>query len=370
MPFVDELQELEAVPAGYPFISLYLDVGHNEESAEEIRVFTRNRLRQALADTAGGRERHRLETDARHITAYLEDVIHARINRQSAGLGIFACAGQKYFQVVSSPEPFPSQMHIGDRPHLQPLRDRANGQKRLFAVHLDQHEQRIIELGVGAYQDRHGTHRKVSKHDRGGWSHLQYRRPIAAGARNEVAELRRVLIRLADETPGARIVLTGQEAAGGALRDSLPTRLAVRLLDALPGGLPAGEHQALSVALENARCMAPHDLDAQMEPELEAAMSPRRGARGLDEVLRAANAHSIRCLFVPEGFDARGWRCTSCASLGSFVRLQCNYCGGNVSSIDLRPELEGKVLSSGGTVYIVPRDRNIARRVLASLRYA
>ena len=370
MPFIDELQELEAVPTGYPFISLYLDVGHNEESAEEIRVFTRNRLRQALANTSGARERNRLEADARHITAYLEDVIHARINQQSQGLGIFACAGQKYFQVISSAEPFPSQLHIGDRPHLQPLRDRASGQKRLLAVHLDHLEQRIVELGVGSQSDGNGVHRKVSKHNRGAWSHLQYRRPVVGGAQVAVAEMACLLTRLADETRATPIVLTGEEAFCKALREALPAHIANRVLETLPAALSVGERQALEGAVENARFLAPQDLDAQMQPELESAMSPHRGARGIGEVLRAANAHSVGALFVPAGLAERGWRCTSCASLGTFVRLQCNYCGGNVESIDVAPELEIKVLKGGGTVYVMPRGRHISRGVVASLRYA
>jgi len=370
MPFVDELQELEAVPTGYPFISLYLDVGHNEESAEEMRVFTRNQLRQALAGANGARERSRLETDARHITAYLEDVIHARINRQSQGLGIFACAGQKYFQVISSPEPFPSQLHVGDRPHLQPLRDRAKVQKRLLAVYLDHLEQRIVELGVGSQKDLQGVHRKVKKHSRGGWSHLLYRQSVVSRKRVDVAGIARVLSRLADETHNTPIVLMGDEVHRKAFREALPARIAGRVLDVLPSVLPEGERQALEAALENVRFMAPHDLDAQMEPELESAMSPHRGARGVSEVLRAANAHSIRTLFVPGDLAERGWRCNSCGSLGTVVRLQCNYCGGNVESIDLGPELESKVLTGGGTVYVVPQGRNVSRGVVASLRYA
>ena len=370
MPFVDELQELEAVPTGYPFISLYLDVRHNDQSAEEIRVFTRNQLRKALADTAGARQRTRLETDARHITAYLEDVIHARVNRQSHGLGIFACAGQKYFQVISSAEPFPTQLHVGDRPHLQPLRERAQSQKRLLAVHLDPREQRILELGVGSHQDRQGRHRHVAKHSKGGWSHLQYRHSLAAPEKAGVERVRQVLIRLADEAPGIPVVLTGEDSLCNALRESLPTRIANKVLGVLPVDLSTAERNALDGVLENARFMAPHDLDAQMEPELELAMSPHHGARGIAEVLRAANAHSIRALFVPEGMTERGWQCSSCAALGSFVRLQCNYCGGNVASIDVCPELEGKVLAGGGVVYVVPRSRNLTRGVVASLRYA
>jgi peptide subunit release factor 1 (eRF1) len=369
MPFVEELQELESLPSGYPFVSLYLDVGHDEQSAEKMRVFTRNGLRQALSQAGCARERHRLEADARHITAYLEDVIHARVNRKSQGLGIFACSGQKVFQVVSSPEPFASQLHVGDRPHLQPLRDRALARKRILTVHLGPTEQRIVELGVGPHPEHKGTPREIAKHASGGWSHMRFRRIGRPNDTMAVAELAEALQRLSDEAVGVAILMQGDEGAQERLRMSLPARTVSRVLQSLPHSLSAAEARTLNEVLENTRHMAPHDLDAQMEPELEAAMSPHRGARGIDEVLRATNAHSVRSVFLSEDFAERGWRCTSCGALGAFVHLRCNYCGGNIESTDLRPELEARILTGDGTVNVFPRARALTHPVLASLRY-
>jgi hypothetical protein len=369
MPFVEELQELESLPTGYPFISLYLDVGHDDQAAEKMRVFTRNRLRQALSQVDDLRSRHRLETDARHITAYLEDVIHARVNRKSQGLGIFACSGQKVFQVVSSQEPFTSQLHVGNRPHLQPLRARALGQKRILVVHLDEAEQRIVEIGIGPHAEHNGRQREVAKYASGGWSHLRFRRLGRSNEPDAVSELAEALKRMSDESLGVAILLEGDEGARQRLRRALPERTVSRLLQSLPGSLTGSERRTLQNVLENTRHMAPQDLDAQMEPELESAMTPHRGARGIDEVLRATNAHSVRSVFLADDFDERGWRCTSCGALGSFVPLQCNYCGGSIESTDLRPELEAKVLAGDGTVNIFPRGRALDHAVLASLRY-
>jgi len=368
MPFVDELQQLESAPSGYPFISLYLDVGHDEKSAEKMRVFTRHHLRQAVSEAVGARERSRLEVDARHITAYLEDVIHARVNRTSHGLGIFACSGQKFFQVVSSREPFPSQIHVGERPHLQPLRDRAQGQKRLLVVLVDEHQQRIVEMGLGAHPE-HSSHHEVTKHANGGWSHLRFWRHVALQSPEAVQELADVVVRLTDEFPGAAVLFSGTEVLQQKLRQHLPARTVTRILETLPASLSAAESRTLGRIVENVLHMAEHDLEAQVGPELQSAMSPHRGARGVEEVLRSSNAHAVRAVFLGDTFDARGWRCTSCGALGAFVHLRCSYCGGNVESIDLRGELEAKVLASGGMVGILPRERPLTHPVLASLRY-
>ena len=74
MPFIRELQELQSIHPAYPFLSVYLDVGHSEESAESMRVFLKTRLRQAHTDAPTTRDRSLLETDGRHVMAYLEDV--------------------------------------------------------------------------------------------------------------------------------------------------------------------------------------------------------------------------------------------------------------------------------------------------------
>lgn len=370
MPFVDELQELESILPSYPFVSLYLDVGHSEKSAEEMRVFTRNQLRQALAETPGGRERNRLEKDSRHITAYLEDVIHARVQRKAQGIGIFSCVSQKYFQVVSSADPFPSQLHIGDRPHLQPLRERAQGLKQILAILLGANETRILELGPGQRVQRHNVHQDgTRKHSGKGWSQLRFRSCGDVDGETFTKEVARVLTYLSDQAPRVPVLVRGLDRSRKMLRDWLPARMLSRLVDTFPAAFSAKEHSTLQGILKNEYQMDAAGRDPQMESRLESAMAPNRGARGIAEVLRAANAHSVSSLFAPEDFDERGWKCRSCGALGAFVRLSCNYCGGNIESTDLRPDLEAKVLRGGGVVYAVPTSRNLTRGVVASLRY-
>src|SRR2546422_10957480 len=122
MPFTNELRELEAVPPHHPFVSLYLGLHRDGEMAEAMRVFVRTRFREETVRAGSARAREHLETEARRLAAFLEDVIHGREERTSHGLAMFACAPQKLFRVLGCETAFENLLVVSDRAHLEPLR--------------------------------------------------------------------------------------------------------------------------------------------------------------------------------------------------------------------------------------------------------
>ena len=369
MTYTQELQELKSLPHAYPFVSLYLDVGHNEKSAEEMRVYARTQLRHAVAGARSARERSFLETDARHIIAYLEDVIHARVERKARGLGIFACAPHKVLHVVSSPDPFQAQLHIGEGPHLHPL-ESSNGSKHILACLVDSRSARILEIGAGSVHEQAEIHNDVPpRRHQDGWSQTRFQRRVDGLVEQHQREVASALTHLSDRNPGIAIVLAGPESIVAGFRGHLPERLQKRVLADLPVSLKAHDRELVQRILDEHARSEETRFEAELEHQLEDAMSPARGARGIDDVLRAANEHAIRRLFVTADFDPRGWRCTSCGALGSHVPLSCSFCGGVVESTDLRDELIAKVLSSGGEVTTLPAGRPVTRGIVALLRF-
>jgi peptide subunit release factor 1 (eRF1) len=369
MTFTQELQELKSLPHTYPFVSLYVDVGHNEKSAEEMRVYARTQLRHAVAGARSARERTFLETDARHIIAYLEDVIHARVERKARGLGIFACAPHKVLHVVSSPEPFPAQLHVGDGPHLRPLESN-NGNKHVLACLVDSQSARILEIGAGSIQEQAEIHNEVQRrHPHGGWSQTRFQRRVDDQIEHHHREVATALTHLSDRNPAVGVVLAGPETIVGGFREHLPERLQKRVLVDLPVSLKAHDRELVQRILDEHARTEESRFEVELEQQLEDAMSPVRGCRGVDDVLRAANEHAIRRLFVPADFNPRGWRCTSCGALGRQVPLSCSFCGGVVESSDVRDTLIAKVLASGGEVTTLPNGRSVTRGIVALLRF-
>ncbi len=369
MPFTRELRDLESVTPAFPFLSVYLDVGHNDASSEAMRVFVRSRLRQAQAEASSTRDRTLLETDGRHVLAYLEDVIHARVERRSQGLALFACARQKLFQVVGSPMPFESKFVVSDRPFLEPLKAEEKAQ-RVLACLVDSRSARILELGAGTVQQQTEIHNDVMRHHHhGGWSQMRFQRHVGDQVEHHHREVAEVLTHLSDREPELPVVLGGPDPMLRSFRTHLPERVAQRVVVGLPVSLKSADREIVGRILEGFERGEEERHERELERQIEEALSPVRGARGTDEVLHAANTHAIRRLIVASNYDARGWRCSSCSAMGTNVPLACPFCRGTVSTLDVRPGLISKVLASGGEVSALPAHRNLQHGVVALLRH-
>ncbi len=368
MPFTRELRELESVSPTHPFLSVYLDVGHNEASSEAMRVFVRSRLRQAQGEAPSARDRTLLETDGRHVLAYLEDVIHARVERRSLGLALFACARQKFFQAVGSPMSFDNTFVVSDRPFLEPLRAEENAQ-RVLACLVDSRSARILEIGAGTVRAQAEIQSSPRVHHQGGWSHMRFQRHVDDQIEHHQREVAVALTHLSDRDPRVPVVLGGPEPVISAFRAHLPDRIAQRVVIGLPVALKGQERDIVERILEGFVQGEEERHERELERQIEEALSPVRGARGTDEVLHAANTHAVRRLFVAAQYEARGWRCGSCGALGTNVPLACPFCRGTVGTMDVRPELISKVLASGGEVSALPVQRHLQHGVVALLRH-
>ncbi len=371
MTHTRELRELQACPPAYPFVSVYLNVGHNEQSAEAMRVFVRGQLRQALSEVRSARDRNYLETDARHVFAYLEDVIHARVERSSQGLALFSCAKQKIFQAVGSSASFPSTFVVSDRPYLDPLRFEESEPHNVLACLVDSRSARIMELGAeGALPHTEIQSDVGQHHDHGGWSKMRFQRHVDDQIDHHHREVATALVHISDRQPRSPLVIAGPESVVTGFRSHLPDRVQQRIAVGLPVSLKARDRDIFARILDGFEREGTSPHDRILEQQLDDALSPALGARGTVEVLNAANSHAIRRLYVAPDFQARGWRCGSCGSLGSHVPLTCPFCAGNVEGTDVRPELISKVLASGGEVAPLPTDLNLQQGVVALLRHS
>lgn len=370
MTHTRELRELQAIPPTYPFLSVYLDVGHNEQSAETMRVFVRNHLRQARNDARSTRDRNHLDTDARHLLGYIEDVIHARVERNSYGLALFSCAKQKVFQAIGSPVPFTNNFVLADRPFLDPLHVSAAQAHSVLACLVDSRSARILELGAEGAQPYTEIQSDVrQRHQQGGWSQMRFQRHVDDQIDHHHREVAAALVQISDRQPRSPVVLAGPENVVTSFRAHLPERVQQRIVVGLPVSLKTNEREIFARILEGFEREGTKQHERALEEQLDDALSPTLGARGTAEVLSAANSRAIRRLYVAADFQARGWRCRSCGSLGTHVPLACPFCNGNVESADMRPELITKVLSSGGEIAPLPSALNLQQGVVALLRH-
>jgi peptide chain release factor subunit 1 len=370
MTYTRELRDLRAFPPAYPFVSVYLDVGHNEQSAEAMRVFVRGHLRQARTEARSARDRNHLDADGRHVLAYLEDVIHARVERNSRGLALFSCARQKVFQAVGSTASFQSKFIVSDRPYLEPLETEIITSQNVLACLVDSRSARILELGADGAQPHTEIESNVhQRHHQGGWSQMRFQRHVDDQIDHHHREVAAALVHISDRQPRSPVVIAGPESVVTSFRAHLPDRVQQRIALGLPVSLKTREREIFTRILDGFEREGTTHHERMLEEQVHHALSPALGARGTVEVLNAANSHAIRRLYVASDFEARGWRCRSCGSLGSHVPLTCPFCAGNVEGTDVRPELISKVLASGGEIAALPSDLNLQQGVVALLRH-
>jgi peptide subunit release factor 1 (eRF1) len=365
-----QLQELESFEPCHPFVSLYLDVQHGDDTAETLRVFVRARFREEVARAGNKRTREYLEESARRITASLEDVIHGHEQRGCRGLAVFHCAPRKLYHTAGSQVPFENALIVAEGPQLEPLRAQIGQLPRVLACLVDSRSARIFELGPGSLQLQAELRSEMPRrHSPSGWSLMRFQRQAAAHLEHHEIETAAVLAQLSDREPSVPVVLAGSEKIVASFRKHLPERVRTRVAAGLPVSLKAQERAIVDRILEGYEREGTEKHQREIEQRAEEALAPGRGAQGVDAVLDAANERAVRYLFLSPGFEALGARCKSCGALAKHALVECSYCSEEVSPSPLRSELIRNVLVSGGEVLTLPARFDVRDGVMALLRH-
>src|SRR5215204_1949748 len=293
---LDKLLDIE--PAGFPFISLYMNTEPNETGKKDFSVFLRKQLKDhAAVLELGSSELERFEKDAEKIEQFAEG-----LDTSTRGVAVFACSGMDdFFQSLEFEVPFDeNRFSVSDRPYIFPLARLIDQNPAFAVVAADTNSAQIYVFKRGhtiRREDIQNT--KTNKSEVGGWSQMRYQRHIEnfhqQHAKETVEELQKIIQKDGIE----RVVLVGDQAVIiPLLREEMPKELSEKIIDSLSMNVDTPEHEIAEAARE---AVAKHDveLDQQKIDYLfEVNYEDGVGITGVDKTLAALFNGQVQELYL------------------------------------------------------------------------
>lgn len=292
-------------PAGWPFVSLYLDLRANQHGRDAFEPFLRKHLPARVATyRPRSPERESLELDVARIQRYIRHDLHASAD----GAAIFTCAGADVFEAVELGVSIDEhQLYIQLQPHLYPLA-RVIDQHPPYAVLIaDANAARLFVAGLGEpLYRRQITSPTMARTAVGGWSQARYQRHVDHLHLHHVKDVVDALERLARTDTIDKILIAGDPVIVPMVRKALPRHLADRIVE-VPGlDMATPEVTVIRATLDVLREDDARDDAAQVERLLHDYRSGGLAVVGLRQTRTALEKGQVDELFVSA--DARAVR--------------------------------------------------------------
>jgi len=353
-----------------PVTSLYLDVdGRRHIRAQDYEIVLDRLLKQA-PEQDPGLARDSVGSDLRRIEAFVKagvDRSHVR------GLAIFSCTAHDFWQVVELAVPVHDRLVVNHTPYVRELEAVVAEHERFAVLLADRQRARLFLFEQGQLLDKQEHFDQLPRHDDDGGQlgKDQIAAHAAAAAQRHLRRAAAAAFALWQEQDFEHLIIGAPDEIGGELERELHTYLRERIAARLtvPVGARDDEiHQAAQqaeVSVNRAREAAAVDRLRQ------AVATGTGGVAGLQAVLEALVARRVDTLLVSEGFEAPGWRCRSCAWVGTMGR-RCPVCDHDMDQVaDVVEEAVEDALAQACRVAVCRdnADLDVLGRVGALLRF-
>jgi ribosomal protein L40E len=366
------LAELSKLPPGpRPVVSVYLNTRWtDEDQRERVRIFLKNRLREARAGA---------EQPAEDDLAWIENEGQRLITQvdfpEASGVALFA-GGNGLREVLPLRAAFEDTFVVNSTPYLRPLVGVVEEIVPALVAFVDGVSARLVALmPTGPGEEVTLESEVPRRNSSGGWAALaqsHYQRHIEMHRGQHYEATARAMSGLVERHDVRRIVLAGEARAVAVFREHLSDPLARRVVGAVPGA----RHEAPAIiatrAAEYLARLDEQEEAAAIDRLLDAAAKRGRAVAGVDSTLEAVNRNAVQHLYMVRAFQHAGAVCARCAALQPPVAGVCRFCGAAISPLELGEAMVSRVLASGGSVSVVDRHGGLAGRdgVGAVLRYA
>lgn len=347
------LSRLSEFEDGAPVVTLALDTRwRDEQQRSRVRLFVRDRVRDArqlFADVDD--DRRAIAPTLDRIERWTEEIVNRERYESADGLILFASDARDLFVECAlpfSPEPL---MWIDRRPLLWPLARELDRTRPLVVVDVGVTGAHIAQWDFGSLEEKTIERDVPGRHQMGGWSQARYQRHIREHIHRAWKECAELLQRLVLESPGARLVLLGQDMSLRRFLREMPRPVADRVVAMRPS--PPEPLRRLEVGLEVLEEERVAHEFAIVHHILRQGLSDRSGTVGLEQTLMAINEQQVRELALSAGFDRQGVKCRSCNGLWTKGTPGCVFCGQEVKLVPLRDEILTRAVRQEADVTVV-----------------
>lgn len=353
-----------------PVLSLYLNVDPTQQTKDQYRLSLRSLLK-GVADQAS-------QADVEAIERYFD----FEYDWQGKGVTVFTCADADFWRSFSLAVPVPNRAYVYHRPYLKPLTDVLDAYGRYGVILVDREGARMFLFNLGELVETTGTMgdevRRVKHGGASGVAGMRGGMPARSARRGE-AVVQRNLKEIAAATESfctsygcTRLVLGGSEANVSHFSDMLPKVLCDKVIGSFTADLAAPVNDVQERSMDLIEQVA-EARESELVDEMLAGWKRGIGAAvGLSDTLAALQEHRASILLVSAGFEASGYRCTSCRYVMLTEHDECPLCGADVDPVeDLVDTLVHRGLEQGVEVEIVRGNAELeeAGSVGALLRY-
>lgn len=357
-PIETELLELSSVRSDQdPVVSIYLNTRWSDEmQRDRVRLFVRQKVKWAREQGLGPA----LDRTLDRVEAYVEGLVKQAYDEGVHGVAIFACDGLGLWKTLHFQRPFEQQFTISEIPHLLQLARTVDDYEPVVVAMVDAKGARIFDTAVGELvAETRVQEIAPGRHSMGGWSQLRYQQHITHLIERNQQEAVEHVAFLLDRDPGMHLVLVGPERMVAMFESLLPPRAVERVLARMSharvrGSRPGGvRDDLLEKVIER---LEEHERQVEAERAHQVvgdALAGGLAVIGPQDVVLAANEERIHLLVLSADFQKPGWRCEQCSALAAAGPIECRYCGGNVSTVDLGEALVRRVVRAGGEVDVV-----------------
>jgi len=352
-----------------PVTSLYLDVdGRRRIRARDVEMALERMTRPLRDRQQDGQDSVRADLDR------IEEHVRGGIDRSNVrGLAFFACAAHDFWEVVELAVPVRDRVVVNHTPYVRELEAVVARHERFAVLLVDRQRSRLFLFHQGALLEKQEQLDLLPRHDDDGgqMNKDQVAGHTAAAAHRHLRSAAAAAFALFQDQGFDHLVLGGPEELTAEVERDLHAYLRERIA--------ARVHMAVSAGDDEIR-QAAEDVEAAVERAREAAVVDRLrqavgsgsgGVGGLDAVLDALVARRVDTLLVSEGFEAPGWRCGSCAWVGTLGR-RCPLCDNEMEQVDdVVEEAVEDALAQACRVAVCRdnADLDVMGRVGALLRY-
>lgn len=364
-PIEVELLELSSVRSDEdPVVSVYLNTRWSDEmQRERVRLFVRQKVAWARGQGLGPTFDRTLD----RVESYVEGLVRQAYDASAHGVAIFACEGLGLWKTLKLQRPLEPQFTVGEIPHLLQLARTIDDYEPVTVVMVDAKGARIFDTAVGELVGEARVQDVAPRrHSMGGWSQLRYQQHIDHLIERNQQEAAEHVVFLLDRDPRTHLVLVGPDRMVSMFEQLLPPRAVDRILTRMQHPRVRGKKKGeVRDALLDTVIDRLADYERQVEEErahqvVGEALAGGLAVVGPQDVVLAANEERIHLLVLAADFQRPGWRCDQCSALASSGPVECRYCGGQVSSVDLGEALVRRVIRAGGEVDVVEPQPRLA----------
>jgi peptide chain release factor subunit 1 len=304
----DVVRRLAAYAGSGPVVTCYLDVDGRRYVRNHDYEVEFERMARPLRDRDG------------RALKRIEDYVRGGFDRShTRGLALFASAPGDLWESLHLPVPVTNQLVVNQHPQVRQLEAVIERAERFAVLLADRQRARLFVFQLGQLVDWSERFDRLPRHEDDGGDMVkdQVRDHVDSATRRHLLRTADAAFELFHESGFDQLLVGAPADIAGPLEKTLHPYLRERIAARLAVPVSAREDEVREAAVAAEEEVLRTRAAAHAERLRSAAGMGDGAVVGLEGVLSALVERRVDTLLVSDGFEAAGWRCSSCGFLAS-----------------------------------------------------